>query len=118
MWGSSSEALQSPNRWCDGIVGTGPVYAWGVRHNHPEYDTVPAMIDWSHCPDVERTPDKVSGRWLLRGTRVPVDDILLNARDLTPEQIVIDVYEGLDIEIVRRVIAYGRERANAPVAGS
>ncbi|MGH7037054.1 MAG: DUF433 domain-containing protein [Stellaceae bacterium] len=76
------------------------------------------MIDWSHCPDVERIPGKVSGRWLMRGTRIPVDDVLLNARDLTPEQIVTEVYEGLGIEPVRRVIAYARERANASVAGS
>ncbi|HJU19394.1 MAG TPA: DUF433 domain-containing protein [Stellaceae bacterium] len=78
---------------------------------------VPAMIDWSYCPDVERIPGKVSGRWLMRGTRIPVDDVLLNARDLTPEQIVTEVYEGLEIEPVRRVIAYARERTNAPVAG-
>jgi uncharacterized protein (DUF433 family) len=46
------------------------------------------MIDWSRCPDVERIPGKVSGRWLMRGTRIPVNDVLLNACDLTPEQIV------------------------------
>lgn len=76
------------------------------------------MIDWSHSPDVERIPGKVSGRWLMRGTRIPVDDVLINARDLTPEEIVTEVYEGLEIEPVRRVIAYAREWANAPVAGS
>lgn len=30
------------------------------------------MIDWSACPDVERDPDRVSGVWVFRGTRVPV----------------------------------------------
>lgn len=79
---------------------------------------IPVMIDWSRCPDVERIPGKVSGRWLMRGTRIPVDDVLLNARDLTPEQIITEVYEGLDIEVVRRVIAYVRERARAPASGS
>jgi uncharacterized protein (DUF433 family) len=30
------------------------------------------MIDWSSCPAVERDPEKVSGSWVFRGTRVPV----------------------------------------------
>jgi hypothetical protein len=30
------------------------------------------MIDWSSCPAVERDPEKFSGSWLFRGTRVPV----------------------------------------------
>lgn len=28
------------------------------------------MIDWSHCPAVEKTEGKVSGAWVLKGTRV------------------------------------------------
>ena len=34
------------------------------------------MLDWSHCAVVERTPGKVSGAWVFKGTRVPVDTIL------------------------------------------
>ncbi|MDQ5837290.1 MAG: DUF433 domain-containing protein [Acidobacteriota bacterium] len=30
------------------------------------------MMDWSTCPSVERDPEKVSGSWVFRGTRVPV----------------------------------------------
>jgi uncharacterized protein (DUF433 family) len=30
------------------------------------------MIDWSSCPAVERDPEKVSGSWVFRNTRVPV----------------------------------------------
>jgi len=29
------------------------------------------MLDWSQCPAVERSPEKVSGEWLFKGTRVP-----------------------------------------------
>lgn len=71
------------------------------------------MIDWRDCPDVERIPGKVSGRWLMKGTRIPVDDVLANAEEMTPEQIVGDVYEGLSLEPVRRVIAFARDRAHA-----
>ncbi|NBS09108.1 MAG: DUF433 domain-containing protein, partial [Betaproteobacteria bacterium] len=30
------------------------------------------MIDWNSCPSVELSPDRVSGAWVFRGTRVPV----------------------------------------------
>jgi len=30
------------------------------------------MMDWSSCPAVEQAPEKVSGAWVFRGTRVPV----------------------------------------------
>lgn len=30
------------------------------------------MLDWSTCTAVERDPEKVSGSWVFRGTRVPV----------------------------------------------
>ena len=29
-------------------------------------------LDWSQCPAVESVPGKVSGAWMLRGTRMPV----------------------------------------------
>ena len=29
-------------------------------------------MDWSTCTAVERDPEKVSGSWVFRGTRVPV----------------------------------------------
>ncbi|MGH9941090.1 MAG: DUF433 domain-containing protein [Pyrinomonadaceae bacterium] len=30
------------------------------------------MMDWSSCHAVEQDPQKVSGSWVFRGTRVPV----------------------------------------------
>lgn len=36
------------------------------------------MIDWSQCPAVERSPEKVSGAWLFKGTRVPVKALFEN----------------------------------------
>ena len=40
-----------------------------------------AMIDWHRCPEVERTPDRVSGAWVFRGTRVPVRALFENLKD-------------------------------------
>ena len=36
------------------------------------------MLDWSQCPAVERSPDRVSGAWVFRGTRVPVKALFEN----------------------------------------
>ena len=36
------------------------------------------MLDRSQCPAVERQPDKVSGAWLFKGTRVPVKALFEN----------------------------------------
>jgi uncharacterized protein (DUF433 family) len=37
-----------------------------------------ATLDWSQCTAVESIPGKVSGAWLLRGTRTPVKVIFEN----------------------------------------
>lgn len=36
------------------------------------------MLDWSQCPAVERHPEKVSGAWVFKGTRVPVKALFEN----------------------------------------
>ena len=35
-------------------------------------------IDWSQCSAVESIPGKVSGAWVLRGTRTPVKVLFEN----------------------------------------
>ena len=73
------------------------------------------MIDWSQCSDVERIPGKVSGAWLVVGTRIPVEAVLDNAADgYTAEQIVADIYPSLPLDRAKRILAYARTRANAP----
>lgn len=37
-----------------------------------------ASLDWSECPAVESIPGKVSGAWVLRGTRTPVKVLFEN----------------------------------------
>ena len=36
------------------------------------------MLDWSTCDAVERDPDRLSGAWAFRGTRVPVSALFEN----------------------------------------
>ncbi len=72
-------------------------------------------MDWSKCAHVERIPGKVSGAWLVKGTRLPVDAILANADDYTPEEIATEIFQGVTPEIVRRVISFARQHAPHPV---
>jgi uncharacterized protein (DUF433 family) len=37
-----------------------------------------AILDWSECPAVESVPGRVSGAWVLRGTRMPVKTVFEN----------------------------------------
>ena len=67
------------------------------------------MMDWPKCPDVERIPGKVSGAWLVRGTRLPVDAILANADDYSPEEIATELFQGITPDIARRIIAFARQ---------
>ncbi len=41
------------------------------------------MIDWSTrtCPAVESIPERISGAWVFRGTRVPVAALFENLED-------------------------------------
>lgn len=39
------------------------------------------MLDWSACQAVERNAETVSGAWVFRGTRVPVQALFANLED-------------------------------------
>ena len=36
------------------------------------------MLDWTTCQAVERDPERLSGAWVFRGTRVPVSALFEN----------------------------------------
>jgi uncharacterized protein (DUF433 family) len=37
-----------------------------------------ACLDWSQCPAVESVPGKMSGAWVFKGTRMPVQTVFAN----------------------------------------
>ena len=65
-----------------------------------------AVLDWSQCPAVERVAGKVSGAWVLRGTRMPVATIFENLEAGAGLDDVMSWYEGLDRKQVQAVIEF------------
>lgn len=72
-------------------------------------------IDWSDCPDVERVPGRVSGRWVVRDSRILADGILENFdAGASPAEIGEEIYDGLGAERARRIIEYARTHVRQP----
>jgi len=55
---------------------------------------------------VESVPGKVSGAWVLKGTRMPVSAIFENIESGASIDDIMQWYEGLDREQVKAVIEF------------
>lgn len=71
------------------------------------------MLDWSQCPDVESVPGKVSGAWVLRGTRMPVSVILDNVEAGADVDQIMEWFDGLDRTQVSAILDFAA-RSVAP----
>jgi len=76
--------------------------------------TIPRMIDWSTCDAVERDPDRVSGAWVFRGSRVPVAALFENLEDGIPVGEFTDLFPGVTLEQARVVLEHAARSALAP----
>jgi uncharacterized protein (DUF433 family) len=65
-----------------------------------------ANLDWSHCPVVESVPGRLSGAWVLKGTRMPVSAIFENLEAGANIDNILDWYDGLDRDQVKAVIEF------------
>jgi uncharacterized protein (DUF433 family) len=66
-------------------------------------------IDWSKCEDVESVPGRLSGAWVIKGSRVPAQAVVDHARaGYGAEQIVTEIFEGLPLERVRAVLRFAK----------
>ena len=76
-----------------------------------------ALLDWSQCPAVESIPDKVSGAWVLRNTRMPVATIFENLEAGANIDDILAWYDGLDRDQVKAVIKCSARSLDTPLAG-
>ena len=66
------------------------------------------MANWDECAAVERHPDKVSGAWVFRGTRVPVSALFENLRAGASVEEFLNWFEGVDSSQVKEVLGHVR----------
>jgi len=72
------------------------------------------MIDWSICPAVERDPDRVSGAWVFRGTRVPVAALFENLENGAQVSDIVEWFPGLTLAQIRVVLEHAARSTLAP----
>jgi uncharacterized protein (DUF433 family) len=65
-----------------------------------------ANLDWSQCDAVESVPGKVSGAWVLKGTRMPVSAIFENIAGGASIDDLMEWFDGLDREQVKAVLEF------------
>jgi uncharacterized protein (DUF433 family) len=64
------------------------------------------MIDWSTCPAVERDPERVSGAWVFRGTRVPVAALFENLEEDASVPQFLEWFPGGSLSQARHVLEH------------
>jgi hypothetical protein len=82
------------------------------------------MIDWSRCPDVERSAD---GAWRIKGTQIPVQAILDNAEaecsaeEADPDKslplVALRRHIGRRIDAVRRILLFAYQSEVTAIIG-
>ncbi len=64
------------------------------------------MLDWSRCDAVERTPDRVSGAWTFKGTRVPVKALFENLEGGATVEQFLEWFSGVSRQQVDAVLEH------------
>jgi uncharacterized protein (DUF433 family) len=70
-------------------------------------------LNWSLCPALESVPGKVSGAWVFRGTRMPVQTVFDNLEAGMSVEEITDVFD-VTPEEVRAVLYFASESLAAP----
>lgn len=72
------------------------------------------MNDWQDCQAVERDPERVSGAWIFRGTRVPVRALFENLEDGATVDDFLEWFPGVQRAQVEAVLKYAESSLLAP----
>jgi uncharacterized protein (DUF433 family) len=73
------------------------------------------MLDWTTCPAVERKPQKLSGAWAFRGTRVPVSALFSNLESGATVDEFLEWFPGVSREQVNLVLEHTARSLSDPV---
>ena len=64
------------------------------------------MLDWIKCQAVERDPQRVSGVWVFRGTRIPVSALFENIEGGATVDQFLQWFPGVTREQVDAVLEH------------
>lgn len=81
-----------------------PAYAWS-RAAASAMPTA-SWMDWAECPAVEQDPQRVSGAWVFRGTRIPVAALFQNLEDGVSLAELVELFPGVTTEQARLVLEH------------
>ena len=74
-------------------------------------------LDWSQCPAVESIPGKVSGAWVFKGTRMPVQSVFENLEAGMSIDEIVEVFD-VTAEEVKAVVHFAtKSLEKAPAFG-
>ncbi len=71
------------------------------------------MLDWSQCSEVERHPDRVSGTFVFKGTRVPVKALFENLEDGASVIDFVAWFPGVSRQQVDAVLSFAEKSLTA-----
>jgi uncharacterized protein (DUF433 family) len=74
------------------------------------------MLDWTSCGAAERDPERVSGAWVFRGTRVPVKALFENLESGATVTEFLEWFPGVTKEQVAAVLAHAARSLSEPEA--
>ena len=73
------------------------------------------MFDWSSCQEVERDPERLSGAWVFRGTRVSIAALFENLEDGVTVAEFVEWFPGVGAGQVRAVLEHAARSAAVAV---
>ena len=74
------------------------------------------MTNWETCPAVESVPDRVSGNWVFKGTRLPVYALFENLEAGATIYDFIEWFGGVEESEVKAVLEHVTQDLRAKVA--
>ena len=67
------------------------------------------MLDWTRCDAVERIPERFSGAWTFRGTRVPVKALFENLESGATVEQFLQWFPGVTRQQVEAVLTHAAQ---------
>ncbi len=72
-----------------------------------------AALDWSQCPAVESVPDRRSGEWVFKDTRMPVSTVFENLEVGASIEEIIEQYD-VTREQIQAVLEFAARSLDVP----